>query len=141
MSRGRGPEHDLPVTEDVEPSGIIVDPLFLQYMEANAGLDLDPLSDDAIRIQAQYVTNVGTHPMDVLKALVANPFVKPSERVSAAKILLEYGARKVPSTLELDTSKNLPLKITPEMISALSDTEMETLVSLLRKAKKSIGAK
>jgi hypothetical protein len=140
MSRGRGPEHDLPPAEE-EQMDISVDPLFLQYMEANAGLDLDPLSDDAIRFQAQYVTKVGTHPMDVLKAIVANPFVKPSERVAAAKILLEYGARKVPSTLELDTSKNLPLKITPEMISALSDDEMETLVGLLRKAKKSIGVK
>lgn len=108
-------------------------PAFLQYVEAHGHKEADPLSDEALRLQAQYIAEVGDHPLDVLKTLVRNPFVKPSDRITAAKTLLEYGARKVPAQLDV-SAKNVAISIDPAQFAALSASELETLEKLLGKA-------
>ena len=102
-----------------------VSPAFLQYLEAcGADEGLDPLSDEAVKYTAMYVKHVGSHPMDVLKSLVANPLVKPSERIQAAKTLMEYSMRKIPTNLEVSGPKGSALVI--ELTSA------DALKSLVR---------
>lgn len=94
-----------------------VSPSFLQFIEAHgAGDDFDPLSDDAVKLQAAYIKQVGVNPFQVLKSIVANPMIKPSERIQAAKTLLEYGARKIPSNIEISGPKGGALTI--ELTSA-----------------------
>ena len=119
-----------------QPADVIdltADPMFLSFLEANGGLGVDPLSDEGLRIQAAYVAQVGDHPLDVLKTLSRNPFVKPSDRISAAKALLEYGARKVPAQFELK-AEGAALTIDASALSGLSAKELETLEKLLSKA-------
>lgn len=110
------------------------DPKFLQYVVANGGLGLDPLSDEALRLQAKYVASVGDHPLDVLKSFVRNPFLEPKERISAAKVLLEYGARKIPAQLELTGKDGAALVVDSSALGRLSVAELEQLETLLTKA-------
>lgn len=116
--------------EDVDLS---TDPQFLRFLEANGGVGVDPLSDEALRIQAEYVKLVGDHPLDTLKSLSSNPWVKPSDRISAAKALLEYGARKVPATFELSGKDGGPISLTPASLSKLSAKDLDTLEKILAK--------
>lgn len=126
---GTSPAEDLP--------DLATDPQFLKFLEAGGNVGLDPLSDDGLRAQAAYVAQVGDHPLDTLKSLSANVFVRPSNRIAAAKALLEYGARKVPATLELKAS-DLGLKLDVSQLSGLSSKELAQLEKLLAKAQ---GAK
>lgn len=113
---------------------LLTDPQFLAFVEAQGGLGVDPLSDDGVRLQAAYVKMVGDHPLDVLKTLCKNPFVKPSDRISAARTLLEYGARKVPAQLELSGRGGEPLRLDPSVLGKLSAKELDQLEKLLTKA-------
>lgn len=130
MSKPNAPS---PESQDADVVDLMADPQFLAFLEANGCEGLDPLSDEGLRVQANYVKLVGDHPLDILKTLAKNPFVKPSDRINAAKTLLEYGARKIPAQFEL-TSKNTALVIDPSQFSALSAKELETLEKLLGKA-------
>lgn len=109
------------------------DPAWLQFLEAGGNTGIDPLSDEGLRIQAAYVNQVGDHPLDVLKTLVKNPWVKPSDRISAAKALLEYGARKVPAQFDIKAT-GMALTVDASMLSKLSDKELSALEKLLAKA-------
>lgn len=117
---------------------LTADPQFLAYLEANGVAGLDPLSDEGLAIQANYIKNIGDHPLDILKTLAKNPFVKASDRISAAKALLEYGARKVPAQFEV-TGKGAVLSIDPSQFTALSDKELAILEKLLSKAQNTKG--
>lgn len=130
--QARGEVHDDAPTAlaDVD---FTTDPKFIAYVEAHGGLGLDPLSDEALRFQAQYIKHVGAHPLDVLKQLSLNVFVKPGDRISAAKALLEYGARKVPAQLELTGKNGEALKLDHAQLTKLSDKELATLEALLSK--------
>lgn len=121
---------EAPGPEDVDLS---TDPQFLRFLEAQGGEGIDPLSDEALRIQAEYVKLIGDHPLDTLKSLSSNPWVKPSDRISAAKALLEYGARKVPATLELSGKDGGPIALDPASFSKLSAKELDLLEKLLAK--------
>lgn len=123
----------MPDADDDLPD-LCTDPQFLAFVEAQGGVGLDPLSDEGVRLQAAYVKLVGDHPLDVLKTLCKNPFVKPSDRISAAKTLLEYGARKVPAQLELSGRGGEPLRLDQSALGKLSAKELEQLENLLAKA-------
>ncbi len=121
----------------VEATNEGYDEKFLQFMEANAGLDMDLLSDEALKLQANFMAR-GTHPFDVLKRIVANPFCAPRDRISASKTLLEYSARKIPAQLEVTGKNGAAVKIDQKMLSALSDEELSLLDTLLSKASKGV---
>ena len=118
---------------------LTTDPQFLTYLEANGCSGLDPLSDEGLRIQANYVKLIGDHPLDILKTLAKNPFVKPSDRIAAARTLLEYGARKVPAQLDIAASTNTSITLDPSMLSALSTKDLTVLEKLLAKAQSTAG--
>jgi len=107
---------------------------FLAFVEAQGGGDLDPLSDEALQLQARYVAEIGDHPLDILKTLSANIFVKPSERIAAAKALLEYSARKIPAQLQLAGPDGGAIKLDASALGKLTDKELATLEVLLVKA-------
>lgn len=110
------------------------DPLFFQYVIANQGLGLDPLSPEALRLQAKFVLEVGTHPMDVLRHVMQNVFTEPGHRISAAKALLEYGARKVPAQFELTGKDGAALTSLPaEALKKLSKPELDAFQQLCAK--------
>jgi hypothetical protein len=134
MAIGKRRAKAKPVGDDLDDVGLSTERQFLAFVEAQGGGDLDPLSDEALRLQAQYVAEVGDHPLDVLKTLSANIFVKPSERIAAAKALLEYGARKVPAQLQLSGIDGGAIKLDASALSKLSDKELVTLETILAKA-------
>jgi hypothetical protein len=105
---------------------------FLAYMEGLGRKSVDPLSKEGMDLQAQYVASLPQHPLDILKRISVNVFCTPSERISAAKTLLEYSMRKVPSTVDVNTS-TAALKIDASALSALTAEELDTLQALLAK--------
>ena len=107
---------------------------FLQWLEGRGyALDgLDPLSDEALRLQALYVQEFSQHPLDVLRRIMQNPYSDPAHRMTAAKTILEYSARKPSATIDLK-AKGAVVSIEPSQLSALSVSELETLEKLLEK--------
>ena len=124
-------------SQDDEPSAfptVEAEDLFMKFVEANGYKDIDPLSDEALRLQSRYGQTIGKNPFDILKSLSANPFVPPSSRIAAAKALLEYTARKVPAQLELTGRDGGAVKIDPAVLGKLSAKELSQLEQLLLKA-------
>lgn len=110
---------------------------FLNYLEAKGSKDIDPLSAQGLRLQADYVKSLGehAHPFDVLNRIMKNPFADPKDRISSAKTLLEYSHRKVPANIEVSGTDGGPIKLDATALKALSTEELGTLLSLLDKAK------
>jgi hypothetical protein len=107
---------------------------YLQFVEAMGSAGIDPFSDDALRLQARYVAQCPTHPLDVLRRIMQNPFCDPKDRIAASKALLEYSARKVPSSLEVTGKNGAPLTIDSTQLMKLSAKELDVLEQLLMKA-------
>ena len=106
---------------------------FLAFLEARGHRNWDPLSKEGLELQAMYVQECSTHPLDVLSRLMMNPYCTPSERINATKVLMEYSMRKVPNNIELSTTTQA-LKVDASALQNLSLTELETLQALLAKA-------
>lgn len=119
------------VHEDI-PS-LETEALFLSFVEAQGAKHVDPLSNEALELQAKYISQVGDHPLDVLKTLARNPFVKPSDRINAAKVLLEYGSRKPGTDINL-SAPTASLNVDMTMFSGLSAEDLVKLEALLAKA-------
>lgn len=111
---------------------------YLQYMEANGGKLIDPLSREGLELQAAYLKYLGDnqHPIDVLRRISVNPWAQTKDRISAAKALMEYTVRKIPATIELTGNDGKPLQIDASAMKNLSNADLDLLVSLLEKANK-----
>lgn len=109
---------------------------YLEFLEANNGKGVDPLSTEGLALQARYLTALrdNCHPLDVLRKIALNPFAAPKDRISASKALLEYGAVKAPSRVEVTGLSGAALKIDASQLSALTDVELQKLQELLAKA-------
>lgn len=119
----------IPTYEDTNES-------YMNFVEANGGMGIDPLSTEGLQIQARYLQKLGPnqHPMDVLRRISLNPFCATKDRISAAKGIMEYSMRKVPAQLELTGAGGKPLSIGPEALKQLSNDEIDQLLKLLEKA-------
>jgi hypothetical protein len=71
--------------------------------------------------------------MDVLRRIMVNPFCSPNERISAAKTVMEYSMRKVPSNVELTGKNGAPIKLDTSALSKLSLEELAQMEELLAK--------
>ena len=109
---------------------------YLQYLEAHGGKMVSPLSTEGLELQASYLKQMAenTHPFDVLRRISINPFLPPKDRIAASKTLLEYMARKVPSTLEVTGADGGPVQVDSEALKNLSSSELDMLSALLEKA-------
>lgn len=111
---------------------------YMQYLEAQGGKMVDPLSREGLELQAAYLKylNNDNHPIDVLRRISVNPWAQTKDRISAAKALLEYTARRVPATIELTGNDGKPLQIDASAMKNLSNADLDTLTKLLEKANK-----
>lgn len=123
-----------------QPLPIVTDPptaeetSYLQFLEGKGQRVelIDPLSDEGLRLQALYIQNFSQHPLDAVRRIMENPFSDPKDRLSAAKILMEYSLRKPTTSIDLK-AKGAIVTIDPATLSALSASELETLEKLLEK--------
>lgn len=106
---------------------------YFQYIEGQGRKDVDPLSKEGVELQAAYVKNMSMHPVDVLTRIMTNIFCTPTERMNAAKTLMEYSMRKVPSNLDVTTDTGA-LRIDATALVGLSTEELEVLEKILTKA-------
>ena len=106
---------------------------FLSYVEGLGRKTLDPLSKEALDIQAQYTLALPQHPMDVLRRIMVNPFCSPNERISAAKTVMEYSMRKVPSNVELTGKDGGAIKLDAIALAKLTSEELDQMQDLLTK--------
>jgi hypothetical protein len=106
---------------------------FLSYIEGLGRKSIDPLSAEGLEIQAKYVQDLPQHPMDVLRRIMVNPFCSPNERISAAKTVMEYSMRKVPSNVELTGKNGAPIKLDTSALAKLSLEELAQMEELLAK--------
>lgn len=110
-------------------------PGFFAFLEGMGYKDMDPLSPEALKLQAEYIKTQSQHPLDILKRLSTNPFCSPNERISACKALMQYTMRAVPSNLELTGKDGGPImKFDAKTFANLTDDELEVLQTLLAKA-------
>lgn len=109
---------------------------YIQFLEAQNGKGIDPLSQEGQALQARYLIALqdNSHPLDVLRKISLNPFASPRDRIAASKALLEYGAVKAPSRVEVTGISGGPLKLDAKQLSSLSNEELEMLTNLLGKA-------
>lgn len=82
---------------------------------------------------ATWVKASGWTPAEFLAHTYRNPFQKMEHRISAAKAVLEYSHRKLPSKVEVDM-KAKSLVLDSKALSALTDKELALLEKLLEKA-------
>lgn len=122
----------LPVVSDPPTS---MEMSYLQFLDGvGQKVELiDPLSDEGLRLQALYVQNFSQHPMDTVRRIMENPFSDPKDRLSAAKILMEYSMRKPTQAVDVN-ARGTALVVDASKLSGLSASELETLEKLLEKA-------
>ena len=109
---------------------------FLSYVEGLGYKQIDPLSKEAVTIQARYLEVFPQHPMDVLRRIMENPFCSPGERISAAKTVMAYTMKAVPTGYELSGKDGAAIKLDTNALSALSTEELDQLQMLLAKTSK-----
>lgn len=124
--------------KDIEPidtSNTPHSPGFWAFLEGMGYKDMDPLSPEAMRLQAEYLKTQSQHPLDILHRLSVNPFCTPNERISACKALMQYTMRAIPNNIEVTGKDGAPLmKFDAKSFANLSDDELDMLQTLLAKA-------
>ena len=133
MAKISAPQTVNPIAQGNAPVDELDDLSFLTYVEGLGHKTLDPLSKEALDLQAKYVASLPQHPLDILRRLSTNVFCTPSERINAVKALMAYTMRAVPTNLELTGKDGSALKIDASALSALSTEELDTLQALLAK--------
>lgn len=126
--------------DDVLPDFNDTNKTYLQFLEGRGAKNISPLSAEGQELQAKYLAELGDdqHPLDVLRKISLNPFAMPKDRISASKALLEYTMVKAPSKVEVSGPEGKAVKIDQSQLSALSDKELDLMMTLLAKAQ---GAK
>lgn len=100
---------------------------------------LDPLPDDLMP-DAAWVRARGWSPLEFLVYAYRNPWLKISDRISAARATLDYAHRKLPQTVQVTGADGAPVvlraagvALTPENLAKLSDAELDTFRAVLEK--------
>jgi len=83
--------------------------------------------------EAAWIRSQGWTPLEMLVATYKNPFQKMSDRISAAKAVLDFCHRKLPSKIEVTADVKQSSTITADKLSRLTDKELETFTKLLAK--------
>jgi hypothetical protein len=94
-----------------------------------------------LQLQANYLKylNHGQHPIDVARRISCNPWVSPRDRLAAAKVILEYSMRKIPTQMEVSGPGGQAIAIDNAALKNLSDAELVQLTNLLDKANTAKG--
>lgn len=71
-------------------------------------------------------------PLEFLARTYRSEEAKMSDRLTAAKTLMDYVHRKIPQKQEIETKNTVP-KLEPSLLKGLNAKELETLERLLNK--------
>jgi hypothetical protein len=93
-----------------------------------------PTSIPDIVDDPDWVRSTGKTPLEFLTAVYRHPLIRINDRIGAAKTVMEYTHRKMPSSVEMSGKNGEALRVSGAMLSGLSDEELVTLQDLLEKA-------
>ena len=101
---------------------------FLSYTELKAlhkRINMTP--------EEEWVTSSGQTPLEFLSDVFRDPMNDIKERISAAKYVLDYAHKKVASESSINGSLTLKNSIDPQTLMKLSDADIDSLISILKK--------
>lgn len=103
-------------------------------MEPGAASALPPLLEE-LDPDAAWVRASGQTPLEFLVFTYRNVWQRASDRISAAKAVLEYAHKRLPNELKLQGDPAAPLlgRLGPADLSKLNDGELQTLTKLIEK--------
>lgn len=88
--------------------------------------------DYAVSATIRWLQESGEMPLEFLARTYRSEDAKMSDRLTAARTLMDYAHRRVPVKQELET-KNLVPKLDPSMLKGLSAKELDVLEKILAK--------
>jgi len=89
--------------------------------------------DDTQAATVRWIQSTGQTPLEFLADTYRNDGVKAGDRINAAKAMLDFVHRKVPVKTEVETKDVTEPKLDAKVLKGLSDKELATLESLLKK--------
>ena len=94
--------------------------------------------DDTQAATIRWLQSSGETPLEYLTSVYrdVDNEVKTSDKIAAARALLDYVHRKVPQKQEIETTNGAP-KIEPSLLRSLSAKELDILENLIKKMDKS----
>ena len=92
--------------------------------------------DDTQAATVRWLQASGEMPLEFLARTYRSENAKMSDRITAARTLMDYVHRKVPVKQELETKDITEPKLSPTALKSLSDKDLKTLESLLSKLNK-----
>ena len=86
-------------------------------------------------LDAQWVRASGVTPLEFLCTAYRNPAVRMTDRISAAKQVLDFAHKRLPQSLTLQGDPVAPLlgRLGPASLEALSDEELDVFRKILEK--------
>ena len=92
--------------------------------------------DDTQAATVRWIQSTGQTPIEFLADTYRNEELKPNDRIAAARAMLDYVHKKVPTKQEIETNTGAP-KIDPAMLRGLTPAELDVLEALVKKMSKS----
>ena len=92
--------------------------------------------DDTQAATVRWIQETGQTPIEVLVEMYRDPEVKVSDRIQAARAMLDFVHRKLSVKQEVETKDITEPKLSPTALKSLSDKDLKTLESLLSKLNK-----
>jgi hypothetical protein len=93
--------------------------------------------DDTQAATVRWIQHTGQTPLEFLAETYRNEEVKAGDRINAAKAMLDFVHRKVPSVQKVEQDVNIKeAKLNPEVLKGLSAKELGILETLLTKINK-----
>lgn len=92
--------------------------------------------DDTQAATVRWLQASGEMPLEFLARTYRSENARMSDRITAARTLMDYVHRKVPVKQELETKDISEPKLDPKVLKGLTEKELTTLENLLKKASK-----
>lgn len=89
--------------------------------------------DDTQAATVRWIQETGQTPIEVLVEMYRDPEVKVSDRIQAARAMLDFVHRKLPVKQEVETKDITAPRLDPKVIKGLSEKELSQLEALLKK--------
>ena len=89
--------------------------------------------DDTQAATVRWIQETGQTPIEVLVEMYRDPEVKVSDRIQAARAMLDFVHRKLPVKQEVETKDITEPKLAAKVTKGLSDKELAQLEALLKK--------
>lgn len=98
----------------------------------------------ALSVEQQWIRARGWTPLEFLVYAYRSPFIKVADRINAAKAVLDYAHKRIPTAYTVGSDGKpvlLPVPVRGGMdLSNLSEPELDALAALLQKANAAKGS-